>query len=70
MTPDILAVLRDLAAKRQMFYSEDKALMHLHRQLVMEGYASCRVEFSGEWISITDKGRETISAHAGKVGAR
>ena len=61
---DLLPTLRDLSAGRAPF-APDQETGRIHRQLVMRGLASCRVEFLGQFISITDAVRRELSAPAG-----
>jgi hypothetical protein len=61
MTHEQFAVLRKLSHGRCLLFAPSYDETRIHRQLVMMGYASCRVEYAGEFISISDQGRQEVT---------
>lgn len=62
--PDHLATLLKLKGGRLPFFAASYPETQIHRQLVMAGFASCRVELSGEYIMLTPKGKQAIGVRA------
>lgn len=60
MTAEERAALERLAIERRPFFAATYHETWAHRQLVMKGYASCRVEHM-EYISIRPEGRQALN---------
>jgi Ethanolamine utilization protein EutJ (predicted chaperonin) len=57
------AALQSLAEGRVKF-APDAETGRIHRALVMAGYAFCSVRFEGEFISISEHGRQELGLPA------
>lgn len=67
MTPEQRATLRKLLHGRCLLFAPTYAETCIHRQLVMLDLASCRVEFGGEYISISEYGRQVVSKNSAEA---
>jgi hypothetical protein len=64
MNAEQLLILKKLSRGRLPFYAAHYEETKIHRQLVMAGYARCRVEGGGEFILLTREGERALEVRA------